>query len=123
VRSRAAARPTNDGPLYPTDPLAVEAEAGPDARPGPQHRHQRADRSFRGRAQATATGSGTTSTTSKEPDQKTVDRDDRRPLAGTDAASAPPCSGFTRRGDAWLPGTVGPGTADRTAAPGRGLIG
>ena len=56
-------------------------------------------------------------------DQKTVDSDDRRPLAGTDAASAPPCSGFTLRGRAWVPSTVVAGPTDRTAAPGRGHIG
>ena len=56
-------------------------------------------------------------------DQKTVDSDDRRPLAGTDAASAPPCSGFTLRGRAWVYSSVATGPADRTSAPGRGLIG
>ena len=56
-------------------------------------------------------------------DQKTVYSDDRRPLAGTDAASAPPCSGFTLRGRAWVHDTVATGPADRTAAPRRGLIG
>jgi hypothetical protein len=33
VRSRAAERLTNDGPLYPTDRPVVEAEAGPDGCP------------------------------------------------------------------------------------------
>ena len=56
-------------------------------------------------------------------DQKTVDSDDRRPLAGTDAASAPPCSGFTLRGSAWVYSAVATVPADRTSAPGRGLIG
>lgn len=54
--------------------------------------------------------------------QKTTDRDDRRPLEGTDAASAPPCRGFTLRDGTWLfdPAPVRP---DRTSATGRVLIG
>ncbi|MGI3781772.1 MAG: hypothetical protein ACRYG2_13445 [Janthinobacterium lividum] len=54
-------------------------------------------------------------------EQKTTDRDDRRPLAGTDAASAPPCSGFTLRGRTWVYSAAD--QADRTSAAGRGLIG
>ena len=55
---------------------------------------------------------------------QTTSADDARPLAGTDAASAPPCSGFVRRDGTWL--DAGRTTRDRAARgprPGRVLIG
>ena len=48
--------------------------------------------------------------------------DDARPLAGSDAAFAPPCSGFTLRGRRWITSAAAD-QADRAAAPGRGPIG
>ncbi|MGI3781460.1 MAG: hypothetical protein ACRYG2_11860 [Janthinobacterium lividum] len=55
-------------------------------------------------------------------EQKTTDSNDLRPLAGTDAAFAPPCSGFTLRGRTWVY-SASADRADRASAPGRGLIG
>ena len=55
--------------------------------------------------------------------QQTTGTDEHRPLAGTDAASAPPCSGFTLRGRTWLYSAATPDQANRGSAAGRGLIG
>jgi hypothetical protein len=55
--------------------------------------------------------------------QQTSATDDHRPLAGTDAAFAPPCSGFTLRGRDWVYSATRPDRADRGTAAGRGLIG
>lgn len=50
--------------------------------------------------------------------------DDERPLAGTDAASAPPCRGFVLRDGAWLDGSrPGRDRAGRGPATGHVLIG
>ncbi|HEY0237949.1 MAG TPA: hypothetical protein VGC37_04830 [Friedmanniella sp.] len=48
---------------------------------------------------------------------------EQRPLAGTDAAFAPPCSGFTLRGRTWTYSAAAVDPADRSPTARRGLIG
>jgi hypothetical protein len=116
---------TNDGPLYPTDRLASKRrqvwDAGVTGGTSSSARGQVRRGISTGAGGIVGDDSDRVEGVPTVHAQKTTDRDDRRPLAGTDAASAPPCSGFTLRDRTWLPGATD--RADRAPDAGRGLIG
>jgi hypothetical protein len=123
MRPSAAVCPTNDGPLYRTRPPPVEVKPSADAGSGSSAHRQVGPGIGTDPAGIVRDVIDRVEGVLMDNTQQTSGTDERRPLAGTDAASAPPCSGFMLRGRTWVYSATTADQADRGSTAGRVLIG